>query len=575
MILINNWNDTVGKINIKCYNKYKFKRINKVSVFLYTLLFFISINTSAQDVVFKNGMVASAHPLASKAGLQILEDGGNAVDAMVATAFALGVVEPNASGIGGGGFMTIKLVSQEDGVTIDFRETAPYKATPKVFYSDDKNFKRMVHNGAMSVGVPGTVAGLTLALEKYGTMTLEQVLVPAIKYATNGFEVSEKFSNMIVEAYDVISENEATSAIYLNDGLPRMEGEIIKNPDLANTLSKLGSNGAECFYRGEIAQAIASEMTEEDGIITIKDLNNYKAEIKEPIIGTYKEYQIISTAPPSGGGTHLVELLNILETYNLNLLKHNSDQYIHILVEAMKIIYADKSVNMADPDFHSVPVKTLTSKTYAEKVRDNINLNKASFDYKAIRMLDRESNSTTHLSVADKEGNIVALTQSINHWFGSGVTVKGTGILLNNHLGDFANKAGTFNSIEPKKRPVSSIAPTLVLKDGKPFLSIGTPGGSRIIGALAQIIINIIDFNMGIDQAIEAPRVHTAKGVLHVEGRIEKEVLAKLKELGHKVKVHSDFDNYFGGAQGVLIDTKTDKLRGGADSRRDGVAVGY
>ncbi|MCF6270193.1 MAG: gamma-glutamyltransferase, partial [Melioribacteraceae bacterium] len=297
--------------------------------------------------------------------------------------------------------------------------------------------------------------------------------------------------------------------------------------------------------------------------------------IKEPIVGIYNGYQIISTAPPSGGGTHLVELLNILETYNLRSLKHNSTEYIHILAEAMKIILADKSVNMADPDFHSVPVNILTSKEYAEKVRKNINPKKANFDYNAKRILDNESNSTTHLSVVDKDENIVALTQSINHWFGSGITVKGTGILLNNHLGDFSKQAGTINSIEPNKRPVSSIAPTLILKDGKPFLTIGTPGGSRIIGALAQIIMNIIDFNMGIDDAIEAPRIHTSKKILHVEGRIEEQVINELEKLGHKVKVHPDFDNYFGGAQGILIDAKTKELRGGADSRRDGVAVGY
>lgn len=564
------------RYNIYYSRLYKLKGHNLLSLLFLISCFLITSDIYSQDVISKNGMVASAHPLASKAGLQILEEGGNAVDAMVATAFVLGVVEPNASGLGGGGFMTLKLTSQKnDGVTIDFRETAPIGATPKVYYLNDKSFKELVHNKGMSIGVPGTVAGLSLALKKYGTMNLEQVLKPAIDYAQNGFEVSEKFSNMIVEAYDIISENEATSKIYLNDGLPIMEGAIIKNPDLAKTLIKLGSNGADCFYKGKIAKAIASEMQDEDGIITIKDLENYKAKIKEPTTGIYKGYQIISTAPPSGGGTHLVELLNILEAYDLSSLKHNSAEYIHILAEAMKIIIADKSVNMADPDFHSVPVNTLTSKVYAEKVRKNIDLNKANFDYKAKRMLDRESNSTTHLSVVDKYGNLAALTQSINHWFGSGVTVKGTGILLNNHLGDFSNKAGTFNSIEPKKRPVSSIAPTLVLKEGKPFLSIGTPGGSRIIGALAQIIINIIDFNMGIDDAIEAPRIHTFKGVLHVEGRIENQVINELKDLGHKVTVHPNFDNYFGGAQGILIDTKTHELRGGADSRRDGVAVGY
>ena len=546
-------------------------------LFISILIFYFlsTISLFSQDVVSKNGMVASAHPLASKAGLQILEDGGNAVDAMVATAFALGVVEPNASGIGGGGFMTIKLKSENDGVTIDFRETAPIGATPELYYSNEKSFKEIVHKGSLSIGVPGTVAGLALAIEKYGTMTLEQVLAPAISYAENGFEVSEKFSNLIVESYDVISDNEATSEIYLDEGLPIMEGAIIKNPDLAETLIKLGSSGAKCFYKGEIAKSIVAEMKDENGIISAEDLNNYKAVIKIPVTGTYKGYQIISSAPPSGGGTHLVELLNILESYDLQNLKHNGEVYIHIIAEAMKIVFADKYANMVDPDFYSIQIDSLTSKEYANKARKNISLEKASFDYKAKRLLDRESNSTTHLSVVDEDGNLVALTQSINHWFGSGVTVKNTGILLNNHLGDFSTIAGNCNSIEANKRPVSSIAPTVVLKDGKPFLTIGTPGGSRIIGALAQIIINIIDFNMSIDDAIEAPRVHAFKKVLHVEGRVDSEVVIALELLGHKVKVHPNFDNYFGGAQGILIDSKTMELKGGADSRRDGVVLGY
>ncbi|MCF6270346.1 MAG: gamma-glutamyltransferase, partial [Melioribacteraceae bacterium] len=263
---------------MKKYNSFycRVKNVKFLGLLLFLNIIFITHNYS-QDVVSKNGMVASAHPLASNAGLQILEEGGNAIDAMVATAFALGVVEPSASGIGGGGFLTIKLSTESNGVTIDFREKAPYRATPKIYYSEGKSFKEMVRSGGMSIGVPGTVAGLTLALKKYGTMNLEQVLKPAIKYAQNGFEVSEKFSNMIVEAYDVISENDATSKIYLSDGLPFMEGAIIKNPDFAKTLIKLGSKGADCFYKGEIAKAIASEMKDENGIITIKDLSNYKA----------------------------------------------------------------------------------------------------------------------------------------------------------------------------------------------------------------------------------------------------------------------------------------------------------
>lgn len=547
-------------------------------IFYYSILILLHLAISdliSQDAISKNGMVATAHPLATKAGLEILEKGGNSIDAIVAAAFTLGVVEPNASGIGGGGFMTLKLASEFKGVTIDFREKAPSNALPEKYYQNEKSFKELVHSGGMSIGIPGTVAGLSLALENYGSMTLAEVLEPAINYAESGFEVTEKFSNLIFEAFDVISENEATSKIYLNNGLPKMEGERINNPDLAKTLRKLGINGSSIFYQGELAEKIVDEIQQHDGIMTIEDLNIYKAEIKDPIKGSYRGYEILSSAPPTGGGTHLVELLNILEAYNLQYLKHNSSKYIHLLAEAMKIVYADKKLNMADPAYYKVPVEELTSKMYAAEVRKKIDLGQAQFNYKSLNMLSRESNSTTHLSVVDKDGNIAALTQSINHWFGSGVTVKGTGILLNNHIGDFENIEGFPNSIEPNKKPVSSIAPTLVLKEGKPFLSLGTPGGSRIIGALAQIIINIIDFDMSIDDAIEAPRVHTSNDILHLEGRIAKSIVSDLEKIGHTVKLHTDYDNYFGGAQGILIDYKNNELRGGADSRRDGVSLGY
>jgi len=541
---------------------------------LCTFLLFV-LPLRAQDVVARQGMVASAHPLASQAGLEILEQGGNAVDAMVATAFALGVVEPNASGLGGGGFMTIQMAGRSRGVTIDFRETAPAKATPQIYYHGKKSFSEMTHSGPLSVGVPGVPAGLDLALKKYGTMTLARVLAPAIRYAREGFVVSEKLAGLIIEKYDIISENPATAAIYLRDGLPLSAGQIITNPDLALTLEKLANRGVKCFYQGDIARAIVNEMEKQQGVLALCDLKNYRALEKQPVQGRYHGYRILSTAPPSGGGTHLVELLNILKGYDLKKMGQNSVPYIHVLAEALKICLSDKAANMADPAFYSVPVATLTSQKYADSRRKYIDLKKARFDYQAPAMLSRESNSTTHLSVIDKDGNMAALTQSINHWFGSGITVAGTGILLNNHLADFSSKEGLPNSIEPGKRPVSSIAPTLVLQGNQPFMSVGTPGGSRIIGALAQVILNVVDFNMSMDAAIEAPRIHAYKKTLHVEGRIPAEVIRGLEQLGHTVKIHPAFDNYFGGAQGILLQRNTQELHGGADSRRDGVAAGY
>ena len=293
------------------------------------------------------------------------------------------------------------------------------------------------------------------------------------------------------------------------------------------------------------------------------------------MIGTYRGYQIISTAPSSGGGTHLIELLNILEEYDLKKMDHNSVEYIHVLAEAMKIVLKDKDKYMGDPAFNNVPVAELTNKPYANSLRKFISPKNARYDFIPDLQKYSESGSTTHLSVVDKERNIIALTQSINLWFSSGIVAQGTGILINNHMADFADKPGLPNSIEPYKRPVSSIAPTILLKDGKPFLTIGTPGGSRIIGALAQIIINIIDFEMGIDEAIEAPRVHAYGKYLDLEGRIQEETANELKKMGHNIRMREKYDPYFGGAQGIMIKTTTGKLYGGADSRRDGIVVGY
>ncbi|NOZ62494.1 MAG: gamma-glutamyltransferase, partial [Calditrichaeota bacterium] len=316
-------------------------------------------------------------------------------------------------------------------------------------------------------------------------------------------------------------------------------------------------------------------MKKYNGLLDSTDLKFYQAKERTPVIGTYRGYQIVSSAPPSGGGTFLIELLNIMEGYDVAKIGHNSAQYLHVLSEAMKMIFADKALNSADPDFYRVPVDTFVDKQYARRLRKRILPTKARFDYQPRELALRESNSTSHFSVVDEQGNLVALTQSINHWFGSGMVVEGTGILLNDHLHDFSEKPDSPNAIEPHKRPTSSIAPTIVLKDGKPFMALGTPGGTRIISALAQIIMNVIDFGMSLDDAIEAPRIHCLKKIVHVEGRIDEKVIRQLKKMGHPVKVHADFDNYFGGAQGILLDLNTGTLHGGADSRRDGVAIGY
>jgi len=539
------------------------------------LVLLTTIGLFAQDVIADNGMVASAHPLASQAGIEILHQGGNAVDAAVATALALSVVEPNASGLGGGGFVVLKMADSDESVTIDYREIAPQKAVADFYYSDSSSFSHLTKSGPNSIGVPGAPAGLSLALEKYGTMNFSQVLKPAITLAEEGFEISPNFENIIFNAYELILANPATASIYLMDDLPAPAGTLIKNTDLANTLRLLSDKGVNEFYNGALANKISAYIQQQGGIIQEPDLAVYKALIKQPVYGEYRGFQIFSSAPSAGGGTHLVELLNILEGFNLKKMKNAPAKYLHIFAESLKMVLMDKAYNMADPEFYYVPVEELISKKHAEEIRNHINFTITSSTYKAPVWLSRESGSTTHLSVVDRKGNIVALTQSINAWFGSGITIPGTGIIMNNHLADFDSEAGHPNSIEPGKRPVSSIAPTILLKDEKPFLTIGTPGGSRIIGVLAQIIVNIIDFDMTIDEAIEAPRIHVENNILHIEGRVSESVIESLKKMGHSVKLHPDFDNYFGGAQGIFVNPETAKRMGGADSRRDGVVIGY
>lgn len=529
----------------------------------------------AADVVAENAMVASAHPMASAVGLDVLKNGGNAVDAALAMAFTLSMAEPNASGIGGGGFLLIKRADSEEAIMVDYREMAPKKATPEFYYQTGESFEKLTGMGATAVGVPGLVACADIALKKYGTLTLSQVLQPAIQLARGGLVVSDNLNGMITENIEKILAFPATAEIYLSDMLPLETGAVLKNEDLAQSLEKIAAAGPEIFYEGDLANAIVQEVKQQGGIFELDDMKAYRAMFRAPVKGAYRGYDIISAAPVTGGGTHLIELLNLMEGYDVQKLGHNSAPYIHRLTEAMKLIFADKSLNAADPDFYDIPADTFTSKSYADRLRARIDTTRARFDYVPPVLIRLESGSTSHLSVVDKDGNIVALTQSINHWFGSGVVVPGAGMLLNDHLSDFDDLPGRPNSIAPHKRPSSSIAPTLVLKDGKPFMTLGTPGGPRIISALAQIIMNVIDFGMGMDEAIEAPRVHCITKTLYVEGRIDKSVVEKLEALGHKVSVRAEYDNYFGGAQGILIDSKLKKLFGGADSRRDGVAVGY
>lgn len=528
------------------------------------------------EVVSKNGMVAAAHPLAAEAGVEVLKKGGNAIDAAVATALVVSVVEPNASGLGGGGFMLIRFAKTGETAIIDYREVAPKKATPDMYkVVDGKVVDDADHIGYKAVAVPGYVAGLSLALEKYGTMKLADVMQPAIKYADEGITVSPTLSGIIKDNFDKIGKFPATAKIYLKDGLPYEAGDKLVNKDYAKTLRLIAAKGPDVFYKGEIADAIAKDMAAHGGLITKADLAAYKPSIRKPVSGTYRGYEIISSPPPSSGGTHVIEILNMLENYDVKKLGHNRPDVLQLWTEVIRRVFADRAKYMGDPAVVKVPLDGLLSKEYAKERAKDIDLNKASSEITAGDPSAYEGAHTTHLSVIDKEGNMVALTQTIECFFGSGVVVPGLGFLLNDEMDDFDVEPGRANSPGPGKKPLSSMSPTLVLKDGKPFLSVGSPGGPRIITAVAQVLSNVIDHGMSIQEAIEAARIHADNESVYVESRIPEQVRQALEAKGQKVTVRKDYDLYFGGAQGVLFDAAKDEFHGGADPRRDGKAVGY
>lgn len=562
----------------------KFMKIGSVVVGLMVSVFTVS-NAANPDNLYgrhaegKNGVVAAANPEASKIGVEIMKKGGNAVDAAVATAFAISVFEPNASGIGGGGFMLIRMAKTGKTVVIDYREKAPAKATPDMFVLDEngKVVNDEITVGGKASGVPGTVAGLLTALEKYGTMKRADVMAPAIKHAGEGIIVSKNLEGIIQDNYEKLVKFDAAAAVYLKDGLPYEAGDKLVNKDLAATLTKISKEGKKAFYEGEVAKKIADEVQKQGGLITVEDLKNYTIEEREPVVGKYRDYTIISCPPASSGGTHIVQLLNMVENYDLKAMGDNTPESWHVWAESMKQAFADRAEYMGDTAYVKVPLKGLTSKEYAKELVKKIDLEKAGKDIKIGDPSKYESGSTTHFSVMDKDGNMVAVTQTINYFFGSGVVVHGTGIMMNNEMDDFVPQKNMKNSIEGGKRPLSSMSPTLVLDPkNRPLMTIGSPGATRIIPAVALTISNVIDHGMTIQEAINAPRIaQFQSGKLNAEGRISFESYNKLQEMGHEINMRGTYDNYFGGVQGIMMDYNTKTLQGGADPRRDGQAASF
>ncbi|PAL17450.1 gamma-glutamyltransferase [Moraxella osloensis] len=509
-----------------------------------------SSNAIFHPVYGKNGMVASEQGLATQVGLDILKQGGNAIDAAVAVGFALAVVLPNAGNIGGGGFMVLHDDKTGKDVAIDFREIAPAKASRDMYLDNQGNVidgKSLFTHDAS--GVPGTVAGMEYALKKWGTMPLSKVLEPAIKLADKGFIVSDVLAQTLKEEKSTLGKWSSSKAIFFKNGEPLKSGDLLVQKDLAKSLRLIAKQGAKAFYQGEIATKIAKEMQSHGGTMTLEDLKAYKVVERQPIIGDYRGYKVVTMPPPSSGGVHLIEILNMLEHYPIKEDGVNSAKNIHHMAESMKLAYADRSEYLGDPDFVKIPVTGLTSKAYANERVKTIDDNKArlSSNIKPGKPQPYESDQTTHFSVMDKAGNAVAVTYTLNLNFGSGIVAEGTGILLNNEMDDFSVKpgvpnafglvGGTANAIEAKKRPLSSMTPTIVMKNNKPWLVTGSPGGARIITTVLQSVVNTIDHEMNPAEAIITPRVHHQwlPDELRVEEGISPDTIKLLQDKGHKV----------------------------------------
>ena len=508
---------------------------------------------TVRAITAEHGMVVAQERLAAQIGADILRQGGNAVDAAVATGFAMAVTYPRAGNIGGGGFMVIHSAARNEAVAIDYRETAPSAITQDVFLgADGKPDSDKSRNSALGIGVPGTVAGLALALEKYGSgrFTLAQILAPAIELARDGFVVADDMADTLSDMYRRMGRwPSSAKGFSRTDGTPLQEGDRLIQPDLAATLSAIAEQGPRGFYEGPVAERLAKAVRDGGGLMTSDDLKSYQAAILTPVRGTYRGYDIVSMPLPSSGGTVLLQTLNILEGFPMADVKQGSATSLHLMVEAMKRAYADRARYLGDPAFVNAPVNVLITKEYASKQRATIDLVRATPAGDVVAVSPREGSNTTHYSVVDSSGNAVSNTYTLNFPYGVGLVAEGTGVLLNNELDDFTAAPGASNAFGligfeanlpgPGKRPLSSMSPTIVLKDGKPVLVTGTPGGSRIISAVLQIVVDVLDYKMDVAAAVAAPRVHHQwmPDVVRAEHGFPDEVLAGLRAKGHEVVV--------------------------------------
>ena len=533
----------------------------------------------------ENGIVTSASRTASNVGVQVLKDGGNAVDAAVATALALAVTWPTAGNIGGGGFL---VYHGDDGhaTTFDFREKAPLAATERMYMGEDGNSTNAQHRGFLSVGVPGTVAGLFEAHQNLGSLPWADLVAPAVALARNGIPISYALYRGFSRNQSFWDQFPSSAEVFLHDGKPYQLGDTWVQPDLARTLERIQHEGRDGFYTGENARMLAAFMQANGGLITEEDLALYEPVERAPVRGTYRGYDIVSMPPPSSGGVGIVQMLNILEGFDLAALGHNSADYLHVLTEAMRRTYADRAEFLGDPDFNpDMPVSRLISKEHAATLRASISMEHASISDETEFANIYESEETTHFSVVDKDGNMVSLTYTLENGYGSRIVAEGGGYLLNNEMGDFnpvpgvTNRDGQIgtdpNLVVPQKRMLSSMSPTIVAQDGKPVLAIGSPGGRTIINTTMQVILNMIDHGLNVAEAVEAGRMHHQwlPDVTSMEGNAFSPDTIRLYEAkGHETRVRGNQ----GSAMGIYIDRENGLFHGAADSRSgDGAAVGY
>jgi gamma-glutamyltranspeptidase/glutathione hydrolase len=571
----------------------RIKRLNFIRIAFSLILLFLVATVWSQGgknpTHARKGMVVSSSEIASKVGCNIIENGGNAIDASIATAFALAVTWPGAGNIGGGGFMVYH--NNAGMVTsIDFREKAPIAATRDMYLNkDDSIHNNSNHDGFLSIGVPGTVAGLYKAHQLYGKKPWSDLLEPAIKLAREGIEFTWALYNDANNdrLKERLQKYPSTVQVFYKKNLePYQSGEIWRQPDLANTLKQIQKYGHDGFYKGQTAEKLTSFIQENGGLIKLEDLAKYEAIERKPVKGTYRGYDVYSMPPPSSGGVSLIEMLNILEGYNLKEIGHNSALYLHLLTEAMRRTYADRAKYLGDSDFISeMPIEKLISKSYARTLRKSINWFIASESDSARFNQAFESEETTHLSVVDIDGNAVSLTYTLEYNYGSGIVAEGLGFILNNEMGDFnavqglTNREGSIgtkpNLIAAQKRMLSSMSPTILAKDSKPVIVIGSPGGRTIINTVMQVILNMVDHGMNIAEAIEAGRIHHQW--LPDRTLIEKWAISSDTEklyinMGHEIQ----YGGFQGSAMGISIDYKKELISGAADSRSlDGAAVGF